>query len=67
MLCLGVSLLFIALIVIVIAIEPSNTAPVSFPEPYGMVWDIIGLLAFLLVVSSIILSLIVLRKPTKRK
>jgi hypothetical protein len=65
MVCLGLSVLFIVLIVIVIAIEPSNIAPVSLPEPYGMVWDIVGLVSFLLLVSTIVLSLIVLRKPTK--
>jgi hypothetical protein len=66
MLCLGLSLLFIVLIVTAIASEPSNIAPLSLPEPYGMVWDTIGLLSFLLVVSSIVLSVIVLRKPTKQ-
>ncbi|MGA3110049.1 MAG: hypothetical protein ABSD99_11495 [Candidatus Bathyarchaeia archaeon] len=65
MLCLGLSLLFIALIVIGIALRPNNIPPVSLPEPYGMVWDIVGLLSFLLLVSTIVLSLIVLRKPTK--
>jgi hypothetical protein len=67
MLCLGLSVLSIALIVIVIAITPKNIPPVSYPEPYGTVWDIIGLVTFLVLVSSIALSLIVLRKPTKRK
>lgn len=63
MLCLGLSLLFIALIVIAIATGPKNIQPVSLPEPYGMLWDIIGLVSVLLLVSSIVLSLIVLRKP----
>ena len=66
MLCLGLSLLFIALFVIAIATGPKNIQPVSLPEPYGMVWDITGLVSFLLLASTIVLSLIVLRKPTKR-
>ena len=65
MICLGLSLLFIALIVIGIAIRPNNNPPVALPEPYGMVWDIVGLVSFLLLVSTIVLSMIVLRKPTK--
>jgi hypothetical protein len=60
MLCLGLSLLFIALFVIGIAIRSNNIF-------YGMVWDMIGLVSFLLLVSTIVLSLTVLRKPTKRK
>ena len=66
MLCLGLSLLFIALFAIAIATGPKNIQPVSLPEPYGMVWDITGLVSFLLLASTIVLSLIVLRKPTKR-
>jgi hypothetical protein len=67
MLCLGLSLLFIALIVIGIAFGPKNIPAVSLPEPYGMVWDIIGLVSFLLLASTIALSLIVLRKPREAR
>jgi hypothetical protein len=63
MLCLGLSLLFIALIVIGTAFGPKNIPAVSLPEPYGMLWDTIGLVSFLLLVSTIVLSVIVLRKP----
>jgi len=63
MICLGLSLLFIALIVTGIAIKPNNTPPVSLPEPYGMVWYITGFVSFLLLASTIALSVIVLRKP----
>jgi len=56
MLCLVLSLLFIALFVIGIAIRPNNIF-------YTMVWDMIGLVSFLLLVSTIALSLIVLRRP----
>jgi energy-converting hydrogenase Eha subunit F len=63
MLCLGLSVLFIALIVIGFAIRPNNIPPGPLPEPYGMVWDTVGLVSFLLLASTIVLSLIVLRKP----
>ena len=63
MICLGLSLLFIALLAIAIATGPKNVQPVSLPEPYGMLWDTIGLVSFLLLISSIALSLTVLRKP----
>jgi hypothetical protein len=54
----------IALIVIgIVGTRPNNIPIVSLPEPYGMVWDIVGLLSFLLLVSTIVLSLMVLRKP----
>jgi hypothetical protein len=33
------------------------------PEPYGMVWYITGFVSFLLLASTIALSVIVLRKP----
>ena len=63
MICLGLSFLFIALMAIGIAIKPNNLPTVSLPEPYGMVWDIIGLVSLLLLASTIVLSLVVLRKP----
>jgi hypothetical protein len=63
MLCLGLSILFIALIFIGIAFGPKNIPAVSLPEPYGMLWDMIGLVSFLLLVSTMVLSLIVLSKP----
>ena len=69
MLCLGLSALFIVLFVIGMIMAWSTNIPAvpSLPEPYGMVWDLIGLVSFLLLISTIALSLIVLGKPTKQK